>query len=569
MVRPSDKRIPLAERRRLAQQQYRQQQHEQHDTKLQQPKARSHDAQRKRESRLKIKIAAQDSEIEELRKEKRELRSKLQQQTAREQKTVSALLEEFDEAMGSSATTPDSGRHDMQGFNGAYSADYQIMAVQVMNNEISIRAAAKAIAMQSHHLGRPVKPPSERSLGRWERKGGIASEAQIAMELAKQRERDRKLDRKQKRQSAIKGSAAVGFDEATKRNRRHHFAYLQTKQRVFHLGTKETPTKSAPDQLQANKWMREDVARSGEKLFGIKPRDLLRDVKFTVTDGGATEQAIRRGLQKEKAAMLESEDEHSKPESEQSESEQDAEAEQSEPDQEAEDERSESVQSEDEQEESNADQERNGKDEKEDSEDEPERNGKDEKEEQRGKDEKEESDLIGLPCHKHLLSNVTTATEKDGVKQTGVGDLTAFDLGYKLADVLRFQATQGRQQSEAFDAFCKAKDLENWIGDMRPFAHSRHHNRWQVFAPILLSLEAVTNWLKKAAPQASRGAAVARGEAELAANNRCYVRDKTMGSRFWQGHTATGRQRWHRSATARACKGSRVLATRHTDYLRS
>lgn len=128
--------------------------------------------------------------------------------------------------------------------------------------------------------------------------------------------------------------------------------------------------------------------------------------------------------------------------------------------------------------------------------------------------------LLKLPCQKHLLSNVTAATEKDGVSKTGVGSSTAFTLLYKVGKGFRDRSAWGRGKGKHFIAYCRAQDVENHLQGMRPVSDTRHHQQWQSFVKIYLSADALRGFIEQAATTAKRGAAIAAGEVEANTLNR-------------------------------------------------
>lgn len=402
---------------------------------------------------------------------------------------ISALLDQLDEKTDTAEQKQESSPStpmDMRGPNGAYSAEYQIMAVEVMSHEVSARAAGPAIAaVQEHDFGVSVKPPSPRSLSRWERKAGLVAEAMVAQKA----EEHARLKSRPK--------VAIQYDESTKFNVPHHAAALVFPDGVrMTMGVKSMPTKSATDQLQANKRMREDIATSAAILKAKAP-NLLSEVGFALTDGGNTEAAIRRGLEQEQTHsedMDESGDDKREKKRSKGKRKHDEDAMNSDDDTDDDDVKGKTKNT-----------------------------AKTGKEEKEVKEEEEETCvccILGLPCHKHKLSNVTEETERNGVNQTGVGGLSAFDLGYKLGELFRLQSTCGRSVAKVFESFCKSKGLDNHIGSMRPFAHARHHNRWDLFASIFLSLPALREYEACVSTKAKRGKAVAKGEEEVAHKHR-------------------------------------------------
>lgn len=133
-----------------------------------------------------------------------------------------------------------------------------------------------------------------------------------------------------------------------------------------------------------------------------------------------------------------------------------------------------------------------------------------------GKDEKESEPgaiLTKLLCHKHKLSNVTAATEADGVKKTGVGNQTAFDLERAVAKGFRVQSSWGHSRGAAFTLFCKSKGEVNWLARLPPSSKTRHHLRFGSFVLLFLAISTLQKYLETAAPKAKRATTVAAGAA--------------------------------------------------------
>jgi hypothetical protein len=84
-----------------------------------------------------------------------------------------------------------------------------------------------------------------------------------------------------------------------------HGATLSLPSGDYSLGVMATATKSAHDQLEANRLMRAAVVEAGQKVLGLgeKAVDPLASVSVVVADGGSTEASMTRQLQAEKKKM--------------------------------------------------------------------------------------------------------------------------------------------------------------------------------------------------------------------------------------------------------------------------
>ena len=202
-----------------------------------------------------------------------------QELVEREQQTLAHVLQQLDNAnerldnqqMTNSMT-------DVRGPNGEYSSDFQMLGAE-LTSSIGERPAQRALKIMTG------VEPARNTLAKWERAAAMVAEAKVA------------------KCTADSKSLTMQFDQTTKFGVSIHGAgvVVPGKGRLT-LGVRATPTKSAADQLAANRTMREDIARSGEALLGIKPANMVQSIASVMTDGGKTEAAMTRELNAEKVS---------------------------------------------------------------------------------------------------------------------------------------------------------------------------------------------------------------------------------------------------------------------------
>lgn len=210
------------------------------------------------------------------------------------------------------------------------------------------------------------------------------------------------------------------------------------------FGISATPSKSTEHQLAASERLRTDIAESGAAVFGLKPRDPLQAVGAVVADAGGVEEKMRQLLSEKRNQLQQQAQETSDMRG--SESEQDV------PD---------------------------GKDEKKDD-----------------TSTQTDDDIMMLNCHKHKLSNITTAAEKNGMKKAVNGGQTALDLEKLVAKGFRQTSDWGHSKGAEFDAFCKSKNANNDIKDMQPSKGTRHHMRFASMVWIVLAAPLLIEFLE-------------------------------------------------------------------------
>lgn len=144
---------------------------------------------------------------------------------------------------------------------------------------------------------------------------------------------------------------------------------------------------------------------------------------------------------------------------------------------------------------------------------------KDEKKRE-GKQEKgdSKSEMLKLECHKHKLSNITTEMQKNGINATGTGKKTAMDAEFMTAKGFRQTSKWGHNKGAEFDAFCQSKHEQNFVKEMGPTKHTRHHLRFASMRPLLLSIPLLTKFIANVAAKSKSNAEEADTDARAKAN---------------------------------------------------
>lgn len=247
-------------------------------------KSFTRNAVNKRERKLKQQLQSLEDQVVAMRKT-------AQQQQRREEERVASVLMAVDDAAEQQRLPALSAPPaPLRGPNDHYSPAFQMMCAEVMSHEVSARAAGPAIAsVLSWETGVPMKPPSERSLGRWERKAGLVAEAVVAQAILEHEA------------ATGQANALLQYDETSKHDQSYHTTGIALPLHGrFTLGIQACPSKSAADQLEASSILRSDIMRSGEAILGVCTRDPLSLAGAVLTDGGPTEEAVRRELEKKK-----------------------------------------------------------------------------------------------------------------------------------------------------------------------------------------------------------------------------------------------------------------------------
>ena len=263
------------------------------------------DAVRKREARLRGTVEVQreqillmKKEIEELRREslKQELWSaaEIEEDLEAALTEILRLREEID-ARERKEAGPEIQTEtiDYRLPNGAYQSKFTQLCAKVMDRGAAASWTPDVIedVVEFCHGKLLAKKPSVRTLGRVKKGSGILSEAVVAQALSNHREKN----------SAQ--TVTMHYDQTTKFGVSLHGASLNIDGQMYSLGIKATPSKSAADQLDANRLMRANVAESGRIVLGLEmsgESDVIMATGAVVTDGGPTEAVIQRDLQEEK-----------------------------------------------------------------------------------------------------------------------------------------------------------------------------------------------------------------------------------------------------------------------------
>lgn len=405
----------------------------------------------KREQRLRQRLRESEEKVkkleEQLRVQSRENAARLLIEAAEAEENLAAVLQALEWAQGQLAARdrqkagPPSGPLPLDfrtGPHGAYATDFVIMCTKVVNHGASPSFAGDVIKIVTEFITkRPMASvPSDSIFRTWVRESGIVAEAVVAQKVHEHME------------SKSTSIIAMSIDQTSKFGVSLHGASLSLPSGLLTLGVSATATKSTEDQLAANQRLRDDVSSSGEAVFGLPKRDVLMDLGGLLSDSGATEEKMRRILEEQKktaeetAEMIESSDEESETE-----------------------------------------------------------NGKDEKDEKRGKRNETELEkifgsIIKFVCHKHKISNVTSALAKLLA--------AAFQAEYEAAKGFRQLSPWGHNKGAEYNAYCESKSVPNDVKSMHPTKHTRQHLRLASMPHLFLAAPHLVPFIKSVCARTKR-----------------------------------------------------------------
>lgn len=253
-------------------------------------------AVRKREQRLKERLAQSEERVRELerliKENSKESAAQLLRKAAAAEENLEAALAALDRAQLALAAAG-KGHASVavpmfQLRNGEYETEFQMLCAKVVNSGAAPEFAGAIIQAVTQYLTKQPSPavPCANTIRKYVRKAGIVAEAVIAQKVAQH-----------KHSNAV---AALSIDHTTKYGIGLHGAALHLPDGTLPVGVSATPSKSAADQCAANKRMRDDVSDSGHAVFGLERADMLTSVGATLADDGKAEEKTRLLLEMQK-----------------------------------------------------------------------------------------------------------------------------------------------------------------------------------------------------------------------------------------------------------------------------
>lgn len=392
--------------------------------------------------------------------------------------------------------------------SGEYSCAFARLCAKVLGHGTPAAYAGDVIRDVAEFVSQRqvASVPCQKTLGEIVRTAGIVAEAVVAKALHEHAAAE---------SPAI---AAVHIDETTKNGVSLHGESVTLPAGTFSYGVSACASKSAQDQLAASKRLRADVMEAGAAVFGLPREDPLLHTGALVSDSGATEEVIRVGLEQQRQELQEqkrvsdSEEKQSTDTDAEMDTEEDAD---SKANTECASESGTETDTDSENEtESDAESQANTDGEVDAETDSEAENGKDEKREE-DKEEKETKAkqklaadvleiIIKLICHKHKLSNVTKATEQNGMKACTNGE-SALDALYLAQKMLRKTSRYGHAKGTELEALCESEHEPNDISHMGPHKGTRHHLRFADLPWLALAADLIIKFISKVATKSKGG----------------------------------------------------------------